>query len=194
MRILGSLASVTIVSMLTLSSAISMPSDADAFHKTNKWDRRANLENGWVVFYSKEISHAEMLKIAAAIAADVTVSGGGATTAYFGNFARESLAKLLSQAKSKSPQTFQALKNNLTHSKLLSSIRGSFNGKEVGMKLAGLDIRVGRETYNRAECVPAIKECAHPSGWGVPCKKWVTTPEKCVSTPNTYEPYIRIRK
>jgi hypothetical protein len=194
MRLLGALASVAIVSTVTATSAISMPNDADAFHKTNKWDRRANLENGWVVFYSKEISHVEMLKIAAAIAADATVSGGGATTAYFGNFARESLAKLLSQAKSKSPQTFEVLKNNLTHSKLLSSIRSSFNGKEVGMKLAGLDIRVGRETYNRAECVPAIKECAHPSGWGIPCKKWITTPEKCVSTPNTYEPYIRIRK
>jgi len=193
MRLLGYLASVTIVSLVALASAISMPSNADAFHKTNKWDRRANLENGWVVFYSKEISHAEMLKIAAAIAADSTISGGGATTAYFGNFARESLTKLLNEAKSKSPQTFQVLKSNLTHSKLLSSIRGSFNGKEVGMNLAGLDIRVGRETYNRAECVPAIKECAHPSGWGIPCKKWITTPEKCVSTPNTYEPYIRIR-
>ena len=194
MKLLGSLASVAIVSIVALTSAVSMPSNADAYHRTNKWERRANLENGWVVFYSKEISHAEMLKIAAVIAADSTISGGGATTAYFGNFARESLTKLLNEAKSKSPQTFQVLKNNLTHSKLLSSIRGSFNGKEVGMNLAGLDIRVGRETYNRAECIPAIKECAHPSGWGIRCRKWVTTPEKCVSTPNTYEPYIRIRK
>ncbi|MFN5965677.1 MAG: hypothetical protein ACK46E_11225, partial [Pseudanabaena sp.] len=98
MRLLGSLASVTIVSLVALASAISMPSNADAFHKTNKWDRRANLENGWVVFYSKEISHAEMLKIAAAIAADSTISGGGATTSYFGNFARQSLTKLLNEA------------------------------------------------------------------------------------------------
>ena len=118
-----------------------------------------------------------MLKIAAAIAADSTVSGGGATTAYFGNFARESLAKLLSEAKGKSSkQTFEVLKNNLTPSKLLSSIRTSFNGKEVGLDLAGLDIRVGRETYNRAECIKIFKK------------------ERCTKTPNTYEPYIRIKK
>ena len=175
MKILGSLASVAIVSILTLTSAVSMPSDADAYHKTNKWERRANLENGWMVLYSKEISHAEMLKIAAAITADSTVSGGGATTAYFGNFASESLEKLLGEAKRKSPQIFQVLKNNLTHSKLLSSIRSSFNGRELGLNLAGLDIRVGRETYNRAECLKVFGR------------------EKCTSTPNTYEPYIRIK-
>ena len=175
MKILGSLVSVAIVSILTLTSAVSMPSDADAYHKTNKWERRANLENGWMVLYSKEISHAEMLKIAAAITADSTVSGGGATTAYFGNFASESLEKLLGEAKRKSPQIFQVLKNNLTHSKLLSSIRSSFNGRELGLNLAGLDIRVGRETYNRAECLKVFGR------------------EKCTSTPNTYEPYIRIK-
>ena len=176
MKLLGSLASVAIVSIVALTSAVSMPSNADAYHKTNKWERRANLENGWVVFYSKEISHGEMIKIAAAIAADSTVSGGGATTAYFGNFASQSLEKLLGEAKRKSPQIFQVLKNNLTHKKLLSSIRGSFNGRELGLNLAGLDIRVGRETYNRAECVKIFKK------------------ERCTSTPNTYEPYIRIRK
>ena len=102
MKILGSLASVAIMSIVTLKSAVSLPSEANAYHKTNKWERRANLGNGWVVFYSKEISHAEMLKIAAVIAADSTVSGGGATTAYFGNFASESLQKLLGEAKRKS--------------------------------------------------------------------------------------------
>lgn len=178
MTISGYFKSITIVSVIALASTVIMPSKADAFHQTNKWERRANLENGWMVFYSKEISHVEMLKIAAAIAADSTVSGGGATTAYFGSFASESLAKLLSEAKGKSSkQTFEVLKNNLTASKLLSSIRTSFNGKEVGLNLAGLDIRVGRETYNRAECVKV---------------KYIG--KKCVSTPNTYEPYIRIKK
>jgi len=176
MKISDSFASVAIVSIMALTSAVSMPSDADAYHKTNKSERRTNLENGWVVFYSKEISHAEMLKIAAAITADATVSGGGATTAYFGNFASESLSNLLSEAKSKSPQTFQVLKSNLTQSKLLSSIRGSFNGRELGLNLAGLDIRVGRETYNRAECVKVFKR------------------ERCSPTPNTYQPYVRIKK
>lgn len=163
--------------MVAVTSTIIAPSKANAFHDTNKWERRANLENGWMVFYSKEISHVEMLKIAAAIAADSTVSGGSATAAYFSNFAGESLVKLLSEAKSKSSkQTFEVLQRDLTPSKLLSAIRTSFNSKEVGLNLAGLDIRVGRETYNRSECLKVFGR------------------KKCVSTPNTYEPYIRIKK
>jgi hypothetical protein len=177
MKLLGYLKSVTIISMVALTSTVIAPSKANAYHDTNKWERRANLENGWMVFYSQEISHVEMIKIAAAIAADSTFSGGSATTTYFGNFARESVVKLLSEAKSKaSKQTFEVLQSTLTPSKLLSAIRTSFNGKEVGLNLAGLDVRVGRETYNRAECLKVLGR------------------KRCVSTPNTYEPYIRIKK
>ncbi|BBC26063.1 hypothetical protein [Pseudanabaena sp. ABRG5-3] len=170
------LAPVGIVAVMASAAVVASPNDASAYHKTNKWERRANLENGWVVFYSKEISHAEELKIAAALIADATVSGGGATAAYFANFASESLSQLLSEARKKSPQTFQAFKNNLTHKKLLSSIRTSFRSGEIKMNIAGLTVAVGKETYNRAECLKVFGK------------------ERCTSTPNTFQPYIRIKK
>lgn len=88
------IASFGLIGVITTSSIISLPQSANAYHETNKSERRENLENGWIVFYSKELSHAEMLKIGAAIAADSTVTGG-ATAAYFANFAQESLTQLI---------------------------------------------------------------------------------------------------
>jgi hypothetical protein len=176
MKFLATFASIGIISVITTTTVIALPNSASAYHKTNKWDRRANLENGWVVFYSKEIGHLEEAEIALAIIADSTVSYGGATTAYFSQFASDSLDQLLNEALQKSPQAFQALKNNLTLKKLLSSIRASFKGGEVRMNIAGLTLAVGKETYNRAECLKVFGK------------------ERCTDTPNTFQPYIRIKK
>jgi len=149
---------------------------ASAYHKTNRPDVEQSIaDGGWTVIYSKEFSHAEYLKLAAAIAADVAVSKGGATSAYFENFASGSLEKVISGAAAKSPQMANNLRRELTVSKLLSAIRASFNGKQVGLSIAGSTLEAGRATYNRAECVRWFKR------------------EKCVSMPNTYQPYIRFR-
>ncbi|MBD2606688.1 hypothetical protein H6G81_19655 [Scytonema hofmannii FACHB-248] len=175
MKFLNVFATVGVVSIIGIAGVVASPNSASAYHKTNKWERRGNLENGWTVFYSKEISHEEELKIAGVIALDATVSGGGATATYFSNFARESLAQLSREASKKSPAVAQTLQRELTVQKLLSSIRASFSGNEVNMRIAGLSIAVGKETYNRAECLKVF---------GKP---------RCTSMPNTYQPYIRIR-
>jgi|694.fasta_scaffold75453_6 hypothetical protein len=175
MKLLKTLFSVGVVSAMVTTAVVALPNSASAYHKTNKWDRRADLENGWTVFYSKEISHEEQLKIAAAIALDATVSGGGATATYFSNFARESLVQLSGEAAKKSPAVAQTLQRELTVQKLLSSIRSSFSSNEVSMNIAGLSLAVGKATYNRAECIKIFKK------------------EKCTPTPNTHQPYIRIK-
>jgi hypothetical protein len=113
------IASIGLISVIATSSVVSLPQSANAYHETNKFERRENLENGWIVFYSKELSHAEMLKIAAAIAADSTVAGGSATAAYFTNFAQESLAQLIQEARKKSPE----LANNLGSSLLSMQVQ-----------------------------------------------------------------------
>ncbi len=171
------IASIGLISVIATSSVISLPQSANAYHETNKFERRENLENGWIVFYSKELSHAEMLKIAAAIAADSTVTGGSATATYFTNFAQESLAQLIQEARKKSPELANNLQQELTTEKLLSSIRASFNRNEVTMRIAGKTIAIGKETYNRAECT-----------------KLFFGKKKCISMPNTHQPYIRIKK
>jgi hypothetical protein len=176
MKFLGTLATVGVVSVIATTAVVALPSSASAYHKTNKWERRANLENAWIVLYSKEISHEEELKIAAAIASDATVTRGGATYAYFLNFARESLAQLSKEAAKKSPAIAQTLQQNLTVEKLLQAIRTSFRSSEIRMNIAGLTIAVGKETYNRAECLKVFGK------------------ERCTPTPNTYQPYIRIKK
>lgn len=175
MNFLRTFATVGVVSVVAITGVAALPNSASAYHKTNKWERRANLENGWTVFYSKEISHAEELKIAGAIALDATVSGGGATATYFSNFARESLVQLSSEAAKKSPAVAQTLQKELTVQKLLSSIRASFSGNEVSLRIAGLSLAVGKVTYNRAECLKVFGK------------------ERCTSTPNTHQPYIRIK-
>lgn len=45
------------------------------------------------------------------------------------------------------------------------------------MSIAGKTIAIGKETYNRAECT-----------------KLLFGKKKCIPTPNTHQPYIRIGK
>lgn len=169
------------ISLGTIGFGVTLlPSDALAYHKTNKWDVRGGLENGWVVIYSKELSHTEEAKLAIALASDATVSGGGATTAFFGDFARSSLQQIAQESRKKAPQLAEMLIRDLSVNKLLSAIRTSFNGKQVELSAAGTKVQVGRATYNRAECIKVH----------IP---FVGKREKCTSTPNTYQPYIRFR-
>ena len=115
------------------------------------------------------------LKLSAALAGDAVGGSGSVTSAYFANFARESLQRFISNVKAKAPQAASTLERDLTMEKLLSAIRTSFNGKQVGLSVAGMQLEVGKATYNRREC------------WKVFGKN------KCVSTPNTYQPYIRFK-
>ena len=170
------IASIGLISIIATSSVISLPQSANAYHKTNKSERKENLEKGWTVFYSTELSHAEMLKIAGAIAADSTITAGSATTAYFRVFAVQSLEQLIQEARKKYPELADNFQKELTAEKLLSSIRASFNGNEVKMSIAGKTIAIGKETYNRAECTRIFRK------------------ERCISMPNTHQPYIRISK
>lgn len=170
------IASIGLISVITTSSVINFPQSANAFHETNKFERRGNLENGWVVFYSKELSHEEMLKIGGAIAADSTVTGGSATATYFADFARQSLTQLIQEARKKSPALANNLQNGLTVEKLLSSIKSSFNGNEVKMSIGGQTIAIGKETYNRRECTKILSK------------------KRCISMPNTHQPYIRVAR
>jgi hypothetical protein len=210
----------SIALLLSLTSFVSVASLSAGFaqtgagHQTNKWDVRRNLENGWIVIYSKEFSHEEYLKLIGAIAADVTVSSGSATYAYFSDFAKQSLQQVLYEASRRSPQIYGELLQYLTIDRILSGIKGSFNGQSIGFGLAGMEFNIGRATYNRSECA-AIKECVSPrmvqgcdqwvrTPWGsrecvLPtirqdgCNQWVNTGRRCVPTPNTYQPYIRFR-
>jgi hypothetical protein len=180
MKKLKSIVFAGISGIVITSSITAYSSSALAYHKTNKWDIRQGLENGWIVIYSKELSHTEEIKLAAALASDATVSGGGATTIFFGNFAENSLQQISNEAQKKAPQIASTLIRELTIQKLLSAIRVSFNGKQVELSAAGVKLQVGRATYNRAECLKVH----------IP---FVGKREKCTSTPNTYQPYIRFK-
>jgi hypothetical protein len=193
---------------LTDLSTTSQPAYAE--HKTNKWDVQRGLENGWIVMYSKEFSHAEYFKLSAAIAVDVVGGSGSVTSAYFQNFAYESRDKILKEIALKSPSIADQVVRELTLDKILSSIQASFNGRQVVLSIAGLEFQVGRATYNRSEC-SRIKECTAPhiecshwwdtplgthecTGWAQNgCDHWVDTGNRCVDTPNTYQPYIRFK-
>ncbi len=183
--IVAKLASLSLITGVSLTGALGFSDKASAYHKTNRPEVEQSLaNNGWTVVYSTEFSHAEYMKLAAVIATDVAVSKGGATSAYFKNFASGSLERVISGAAVKSPQMATNLRRELTVNKLLSAIRASFNGKQVGLSIAGTTLEAGRATYNRAECLQ------------VPAPTWKNpghTREKCVSMPNTYQPYIRFR-
>jgi DNA topoisomerase IA len=176
MTLLRTLVSVGVVSVVATTAVVTSPQSASAYHKTNKWEVRSNLEkDGWTVLYSQELSHTEEAKLAIALASDATVSSGGATTAFFASFAESSLQQIASEAKKKAPQIAQTLIKELTVKKILSAIRTSFNGRQVELSAAGIKLQAGRATYNRAECLKVFGR------------------EKCTSTPNTYQPYIRFK-
>lgn len=178
MRLLRTLVSVGVISLIATTGIVASQESASAYHKTNKPEVQRDLEDdGLTVIYSKEFSHAEYVKLAAAIAADAAVSKGGATTAYFESFAISSLQQIISDAAKKSPAIAEDLRKNLTVKKILSGIQASlsFNGRQVEVSAGGIKLQVGRATYNRAECLKVFKK------------------EKCTSTPNTYQPYIRFR-
>lgn len=183
--IVAKLASLSLIAGVSLTGTLGFSEKASAYHKTNRPEVEQSLNTGgWTVIYSKEFSHAEYIKLAAALAADVAVSKGGATSVYFEEFARGSLQQVISRATAKSPEMGNTLQRELTVSKLLSAVRASFNGKQIELSMAGVTLEIGRATYNRAECLripaPTFKN---------PGRKL----EKCAPTPNTYQPYIRFR-
>jgi len=151
------------------------PADAQNIteHVTNKWEVRRNLEDGWIVLYSREFSHNEYIRLSTAIAADVAGGSGGATYAYFSSFAKESLQEIYRELGSRAPSIAQEIMRELTLDKVLSSIRGAFDGRRVELSIAGLQFQVGRATYNRAECERIFN--------------------RCITLPNTYQPYVRFR-
>lgn len=175
--------SVVIISMIATTGMIASPQVASAYHKTNKWEVKRNLENGWTVMYAKEFNHDEYLKLASAIALDVSGGSGGVTATYFTTLALDSLKQIQAQA-SKTPDIARVLSEQLTTNRLLSAIRGSFKGGVIDLSVAGVDIEVGNATYNRAECAKVPAPTLRKPG---------RTVEKCMPTPNTHQPYIRFR-
>ena len=174
--IISKVAPLLLLAGVSLTGIIALPEKASAYHETNRPDvERSLAEGGWTVAYSKEFSHEEYLKLSAALAGDAVGGSGSVTGAYFANFARESLQRIISNAKAKAPQAASTLARDLSVEKLLSAIRASFNGKQVGLSVAGMQLEVGRATYNRRECLKVFGR------------------KKCVSTPNTYQPYIRFK-
>jgi hypothetical protein len=152
---------------------------ASAYHKTNKQEVRSSLESdGWIVVYSKEFDHDEYMKFAASTAT-------GTVKVWLLDFAKESLRQLITNTARKSQPVSDQIRKNFTAESLVPALKQSFNGKQVELSPArGVRLQVGRATYNRAECarIPA------PT-WRDPRR----TLEKCVSTPNTYQPYVRFR-
>ena len=135
-----------VVSLTTLDLAAIAQTWAG--HQTNKSDVRQSLEkNGWTVIYSKEFSHEEYLKLTAAIVADATVSSGSATYTYFSDFARQSLQQVLGEASRRQPDIYSQLVQSLTIDRILSGIKGSFNGRQISWSLAGIEFQIGRATY-----------------------------------------------
>ena len=165
---------------ISLSGTLVFPQSASAYHKTNRPDiergLRENDGGGWIVLYSKELSQEEETKLSAAIAADALGGSGGFTALYFEEFTRNSVLQVMSEARAKAPQIADTLQRELTVAKLSSAIKASFNGSRVELSIAGTTLQVGRATYNRAECT-----------------RIRFGKEDCLSTPNTYQPYIRFR-
>lgn len=152
---------------------------ASAYHQTNKQEVRSSLESdGWIVVYSKEFDHDEYMKFAASTAT-------GTVKVWMLDFAKESLRQLITGTARKSRPISDQIQKNLTAESLVPALQQSFNGKQVELSPArGVRLQVGRATYNRAECAR------------IPAPTWKNprrTLEKCVSTPNTYQPYVRFR-
>ncbi len=155
---------------VSAAGIISSPQIAYAAHRTNKPEVRSSLEDGYVVLYTTEFSHQEMLKLAAALAADFSGGSGGFTSVYLANFGRRALRDLDAEVRRKAPDIADELANVLTLTRFLESMDASFDGKRVGLSISGIEMQVGRATYNRTECEFGI----------------------CVPTPNTYQMYVRI--
>ena len=107
--IVAKLTSLSLIAGVSFAGISGFSEKASAYHKTNRPEVEQSLASGgWTVIYSKEFSHAEYMKLAAAIAADVVVSKGGATSVYFEGSAVDSLQKSFREQKQK-PRKWQIL-------------------------------------------------------------------------------------
>lgn len=167
---------VLCISTGTIIGLAAFPSEVSAYHVTNKRDIRESLEDGWIVVYSEEFSHAEYLRLAAAIGADAAGGYGGFTSAYFETFIQRSLQRVVNEAERNAPGIARELINNLSVDRLTSAIGASFDGRRIELSITGVRFQVGRATYNRQECLDT-------GIFGT----------RCVDTPNTYQPYIRFQ-
>ncbi len=173
------------ISVIPLFSALPMLiGPSFTFYETNKAEVRRGLSENdggnWIVIYSKEFSHEEYEKLTAAIVTDVVTAGGddgAVTTAYFSNFAVESRNKVLQESAEKAPSITDQIRRELTLNKILSAVRASFKGGTVDLSIGGMKFKVGNVFYNRAKCT----------------KGFVLGKKHCISTPNTYQPYIRFK-
>jgi hypothetical protein len=180
---------------------------AQAYHKTNKFERQAAHANsdggGWTVIYGKEFTHNDYLALGAALAADIYGGYGSATSAYLKQYADQTRQQILSEITRRAPQLLPTLSNELSLMRLLSALKLSYdsNGRTIQIGSNGINIEVSYATYNRSECTERPGYCAKnaaglPFSWkaaGIKCEKYVPTREACISTPNTYQPYIRFR-
>ena len=155
---------------LSVGGVLSSPQEAYAEHRTNKKEVRRSLDRDYVVLYTSEFSHREMLSLTAALSADYLGGGGTVTSTYLTEFGRRALLNLHEEVERKAPAVAEEIVNGLTLANFLEAMDASFDGGRVNLSIAGIDIQVGRATYNRAECLGSL----------------------CASTPNTYQMYIRV--
>ena len=204
-RCCSRIVTIRVIGALVFSAILTLPSQA--YHKTNKFERKAAHANseggGWTVIYGKEFTHNDYLALGAALAADIYGGYGSATSAYLKQYAEQTRQQILVEIARKAPQLLPTLANELSLTKLLSALKLSYdsNGRTIQIGSNGINIEVSYATYNRSECTERPGYCAKnaaglPFSWkaaGIKCEKYVPAREACISTPNTYQPYIRFR-
>lgn len=153
------------------------PEVALAYHDTNKWEVRGNLEaNNWTVLYSEEFGTDEWVKLTANLTADALGCAGGCTSAFITNFGYQSYTTIVQEVGRKSPNfvdSFSSAMSKTAFSSLLASaIR---NGKVESRNLPGVRLELGKATYNRRECTKIFGK------------------KKCIPLPNSHQPYVRVK-
>jgi hypothetical protein len=187
-----------IVALAAAASAFFATPQAHAEHWTSKWEVRKNLEaGGWRVAYGKELSHQEYLKLAAAIAAAAATQNPAPVTWYLEELFTESVHQMASSAS----RQFSGVLAGLDKRLIVQALHETMQGRAPrSINFDGIEVQIGLATYRRAEVVtyrePRTErtKISLPFGgwtWGV--RVYTAQVKRQISTPNTHQPYIRVR-
>ncbi|MBW4420959.1 MAG: hypothetical protein KME13_17265 [Myxacorys californica WJT36-NPBG1] len=139
-------------------------------HDTDRPEvERALRQGDWMVTFGKEFSHSEYLELAAAAATSVATENPSPLLAYLEGFAYESYNELTQKAAQYAPQITQYISVDRILSILAHIIT---TGERHSLwNTDGIEAQMGVAVYHRGELVAGER----------------------VSTPNTFQPYIRIK-
>lgn len=171
-----SLAIASLALTLGLSPVVSsfiQPQEANAYHRTNKRKVRKSIKKGgWSVVYSKEFTQGDWAKLTGALVLDYFGGYGSATSTFLYNFADKSYDKVLDNLDRQSPAIKRQFKKAVNAKTFMDLIAAAIkNGRVDTRNLPGVRVKIGKATYNRAECALGI----------------------CVPTPNTHQPYVAFK-